>query len=84
MKTKGKFLVGDITKIFWPEARQRESSRWPDDYYQIRLPSFSEEAVGRCLIHPKAIIEGCSAGQCGIAAIVGPRSPIDYAEPSNS
>jgi hypothetical protein len=54
MKTKGKFLVGDITKTFWPpETKYRESGRWPDvvdDHYQIRLPYLSACAIP----HPEA------------------------------
>jgi hypothetical protein len=64
MKTKAKFLVGDITKTFWPDAKQRESARWPDivdDHYQIRLPHLSAEAFPRAVPHPESIVEGCSA-----------------------
>jgi hypothetical protein len=81
VKTKGKFLVGDITKDprFWrPEAQLREWGRWPDvadDHYQIRLPYLSDSALQSALSSPEVIFSGRSAQSCGIAGIIGPRSP---------
>jgi hypothetical protein len=81
MKTKAKFVVGDITKdprLWRSEAQLREEGRWPDvadDHYQIRLPYLSDSALQAASSSPEAVFSGCEAQSCGIAGIIGPRSP---------